>query len=144
MWLSSRRILIITTYYEIPTQLACAYLKGHLTGRELDWFEVLGYRVKEDNATDYAHLKQSLTEQLVPRGIGRKIGGRREVTTDNLTIADRRGNSTDLRVKVLRIIGDSRVDAEVVNRIIDSIIKAVDRVVRETVLSGFRMIKTDI
>ncbi|GFS80620.1 uncharacterized protein TNCV_3870391 [Trichonephila clavipes] len=24
------------TYYEIPTQLACAYLKGHLTGRALD------------------------------------------------------------------------------------------------------------
>ncbi|GFT64677.1 uncharacterized protein TNCV_4399581 [Trichonephila clavipes] len=35
------RIWIIT-YYEIPTQLACAYLKGHLTGRALDWFEVLG------------------------------------------------------------------------------------------------------
>ncbi|GFU30177.1 uncharacterized protein TNCV_3625121 [Trichonephila clavipes] len=49
-------------YYEIPTQLACAYLKGHLTGRALDWFEVLGYRVVEDKATDYAHLKQALTE----------------------------------------------------------------------------------
>ncbi|GFY35989.1 uncharacterized protein TNCV_4843611 [Trichonephila clavipes] len=24
------------TYYEIPTQLACAYLKGHLTGRAID------------------------------------------------------------------------------------------------------------
>ncbi|GFU51478.1 uncharacterized protein TNCV_81221 [Trichonephila clavipes] len=52
------------TYYEIPTQLACAYLKGHLTGRALDWFEVLGYRVVEDRATDYAHLKQALTEQF--------------------------------------------------------------------------------
>ncbi|GFS75920.1 uncharacterized protein TNCV_4665641 [Trichonephila clavipes] len=52
------------TYYEIPTQLACAYLKGHLTGRVLDWFEVLGYRVIEDKATDYAHLKQALTEQF--------------------------------------------------------------------------------
>ncbi|GFT34696.1 uncharacterized protein TNCV_1536281 [Trichonephila clavipes] len=30
------------TYYEIPTQLASAYLKGHLTGRALDWFAVLG------------------------------------------------------------------------------------------------------
>ncbi|GFT43012.1 hypothetical protein TNCV_2777701 [Trichonephila clavipes] len=29
----------------------------------------------------------------------------REVTTDTLSIADRRGNSIDLRVKVLRIIG---------------------------------------
>ncbi|GFW22161.1 uncharacterized protein TNCV_1632911 [Trichonephila clavipes] len=52
------------TYYEIPTQLACAYLKGNLTGRALDWFEVLGYRGVEDKATDYEHLKQALTEQF--------------------------------------------------------------------------------
>ncbi|GFX08102.1 uncharacterized protein TNCV_1237811 [Trichonephila clavipes] len=52
------------TYYEIPAQLACAYLKGHLAGRALDWFEVLGYRVVEDKATDYAHLKQALSEQF--------------------------------------------------------------------------------
>ncbi|GFX11063.1 uncharacterized protein TNCV_2246391 [Trichonephila clavipes] len=52
------------SYYEIPTQLACAYLKGHVTGRALDWFEVLGYRVVEDKATDYAHLKQALSEQF--------------------------------------------------------------------------------
>ncbi|GFX71080.1 uncharacterized protein TNCV_3648451 [Trichonephila clavipes] len=51
-------------YYEIPTQLACVYLKGHLTGRALDWFEVLGYRVVEDKTTDYAQLKQALTEQF--------------------------------------------------------------------------------
>ncbi|GFS55618.1 uncharacterized protein TNCV_131431 [Trichonephila clavipes] len=51
-------------YYEIPAQLACAYLKGHLKGRALDWFEVLGYRVIEDKATDYAHLKQALSEQF--------------------------------------------------------------------------------
>ncbi|GFT57537.1 uncharacterized protein TNCV_803861 [Trichonephila clavipes] len=36
----------------------------HLTGRSLDWFEVLGYRAVEDKATDYAHLKQALTEQF--------------------------------------------------------------------------------
>ncbi|GFT85246.1 uncharacterized protein TNCV_496991 [Trichonephila clavipes] len=52
------------TYYEIPTQLACAYLKGHLTVRALDWFEDLGYRVVEEKATDYAHLKQALSEQF--------------------------------------------------------------------------------
>ncbi|GFW69357.1 uncharacterized protein TNCV_487061 [Trichonephila clavipes] len=33
-------------------------------GRALDWFEVLGYRVVEDKVTDYAHLKQALTEQF--------------------------------------------------------------------------------
>ncbi|GFW03318.1 uncharacterized protein TNCV_464321 [Trichonephila clavipes] len=51
-------------YYEIPAQLACAYVKDHLKGRALDWFEVLGYRVIEDKATDYAHLKQALSEQF--------------------------------------------------------------------------------
>ncbi|GFW96546.1 uncharacterized protein TNCV_2846031 [Trichonephila clavipes] len=51
-------------YYEIPAQLECAYLKSHLKGRALDWFEVLGYRVIEDKATDYAHLKQALSEQF--------------------------------------------------------------------------------
>ncbi|GFV68421.1 retrovirus-related Pol polyprotein from transposon 17.6 [Trichonephila clavipes] len=190
------------TYYEIPTQLACAYLKGHFTGRALDWFEVLGYRVVEDKATDYAHLKQALIEQfpvvrnrseletrfyassqkhnqkpsdfvydllkihkilklemteeklldhvisrLEPQILDYVEAGkleRQEVTTDTLTIADRRGNSTDLKVKVLRIIGGSIVDAEVVNLIIDSIMKAVDRVVRGTGLSGVRMVKTGI
>ncbi|GFT96493.1 hypothetical protein TNCV_5021921 [Trichonephila clavipes] len=78
------------------------------------------------------------------QGIGSKIGERREVTTDTRTIADHGGSSIDLRVKVLRIIGDSMVDAEVVNRIKDSTIKAVDKVVRGIVLSGVRMIKTDI
>ncbi|GFT69006.1 uncharacterized protein TNCV_3033261 [Trichonephila clavipes] len=52
------------TYYEIPTQLACAYLKGHLTGKALDWFDVLGYKVVNENATDFTHLKQALTEQF--------------------------------------------------------------------------------
>ncbi|GFS66675.1 uncharacterized protein TNCV_229371 [Trichonephila clavipes] len=33
-------------------------------GRALDWFELLCYRVVEDKATDYAHLKQALTEQF--------------------------------------------------------------------------------
>ncbi|GFV67444.1 retrovirus-related Pol polyprotein from transposon opus [Trichonephila clavipes] len=51
-------------YYEIPAQLACAYLKVHLKGRALDWFEVLGYRVIEDKTTDYVHLKQALSEQF--------------------------------------------------------------------------------
>ncbi|GFW86928.1 uncharacterized protein TNCV_2810831 [Trichonephila clavipes] len=35
-----------------------------VTGWALDWFEVLGYRVVEDKATDYAHSKQALTEQF--------------------------------------------------------------------------------
>ncbi|GFS71737.1 uncharacterized protein TNCV_2995171 [Trichonephila clavipes] len=42
----------------------CAYLKGHLTGRALDWFDVLVYRALEEKATDYACLKEALMEQL--------------------------------------------------------------------------------
>ncbi|GFW96341.1 uncharacterized protein TNCV_1823741 [Trichonephila clavipes] len=38
--------------------------QSHLKGRALDWFEVLSYRVIEDKATDYAHLKQALSEQF--------------------------------------------------------------------------------
>ncbi|GFT27481.1 retrovirus-related Pol polyprotein from transposon 17.6 [Trichonephila clavipes] len=72
----------------------------------------------------------------------RRIGGIPELTTDNMSIADRRGNPTDLEVKVLVIIGGSIVDAEVVALIIDSVITVVDRVVRGTVLSGVRMVKT--
>ncbi|GFV67185.1 uncharacterized protein TNCV_3669401 [Trichonephila clavipes] len=34
------------------------------SGRALDWFKVLGYRVVEDKATDYVHLKQALSEQF--------------------------------------------------------------------------------
>ncbi|GFY01015.1 uncharacterized protein TNCV_1364201 [Trichonephila clavipes] len=33
-------------------------------GRPLDWYEVLAYRVVEDKATDFAHLKQALSEQF--------------------------------------------------------------------------------
>ncbi|GFY22614.1 uncharacterized protein TNCV_2178751 [Trichonephila clavipes] len=182
------------TYYEIPTQLACAYLNGHLTGRALDWFEFLGYRVLEVKATDYVHVKQALTEQFpvvrnrsvletrfyastqkhkqkpsdfvydllkihkqlkldmkeeklwyhIISRIRQEHWGRQEVTTDTLTIADCRENSTDLKIKVLRIIVGSIVDAKVINLMIDSIIKAVDRVVRGTVRSGVRMVKTGI
>ncbi|GFW26364.1 hypothetical protein TNCV_2172481 [Trichonephila clavipes] len=73
-----------------------------------------------------------------------KLGGKQEVTIDTRTIADHGESSIDLRVKVLRIIGDSMVDTEVVNWIIDSTIKAVNKVVQAIVLSGVRMIETDI
>ncbi|GFX96163.1 uncharacterized protein TNCV_2290521 [Trichonephila clavipes] len=52
------------------------YLKGHLKGRALDWFEVLGYRVIEDKTTDYAHLKQALSEQF-PVVRNRNVGGKK-------------------------------------------------------------------
>ncbi|GFW42057.1 uncharacterized protein TNCV_1905151 [Trichonephila clavipes] len=240
------------TYYEIPAQLACAYLKGHLKGRALDWFEVLGYRVIEDKATDYAHLKQALSEQfpvvrnkseletrfysssqrrdqqpsdfiyellkihkvlklemseeklidhvvsrlepqildygevrhplntanllqivdkyaknvlcldrsevrvwdlkvqtlmktivLIP-GIDKKIGGKTEIMRDTPIIADHKESLIDSKTKVSQIIGDSRVDAEVDNRISDSTIRAIDKVGREIVHFGVNMNEVDI
>ncbi|GFS95668.1 uncharacterized protein TNCV_886221 [Trichonephila clavipes] len=52
------------THYEIPTQLAYAYLKCHLTGRALDWFDVLRYKFLDEKATDYANLKEALMEHF--------------------------------------------------------------------------------
>ncbi|GFU13629.1 DDE_3 domain-containing protein [Trichonephila clavipes] len=65
-------------------------------------------------------------------------------TKGNNRYADHGDSSKDLRVKVLGIIGDSMVDAEGVKQIIHSTIKAVDKLVREIMLSGVRMIETDI
>ncbi|GFW31284.1 uncharacterized protein TNCV_2578651 [Trichonephila clavipes] len=71
----------ILTYYEIYTQHACVYLKNHLTGRALDWFEVLGYRVVADKASDYAHLKQAFS--LEPKILD-YVEVRNPQTTSNL------------------------------------------------------------
>ncbi|GFV65593.1 uncharacterized protein TNCV_778791 [Trichonephila clavipes] len=51
-------------FYEIPANLACAYLKDHLRGRALDWFEVIGYSLVQGTATNFAHLKQALKENF--------------------------------------------------------------------------------
>ncbi|GFY32878.1 hypothetical protein TNCV_4025021 [Trichonephila clavipes] len=69
-------------------------------------------------------------------GIGRRIGGIPKLTTNILTIVDRRGSATNLKVKVLGIIGGSIDAAEVVNVIIDSIIKVVDRGFKERCFKG--------
>ncbi|GFV20416.1 uncharacterized protein TNCV_4141771 [Trichonephila clavipes] len=54
-----------TSYYEMPTNLACAYLKGHLVGRVQGWFEVLGYSYVRGTTTNFAQLKESLTESFL-------------------------------------------------------------------------------
>ncbi|GFT71648.1 uncharacterized protein NPIL_489861 [Nephila pilipes] len=52
------------SYFEIPTNLACAYLKSHLIGRAKDWFEVIGSSYLTGTATDFAQLKQALTNSF--------------------------------------------------------------------------------
>ncbi|GFX67840.1 uncharacterized protein TNCV_1565411 [Trichonephila clavipes] len=51
-------------YYEIPANLDCAYLKGHLKGQAQDWFEVIGYLYVSGTATDFAQLKEALMENF--------------------------------------------------------------------------------
>ncbi|GFX35537.1 uncharacterized protein TNCV_103441 [Trichonephila clavipes] len=69
------------TYNEIPTQLACAYLKGHLTGRALDWFEVISRL--EPQILDYVEVRNPQTtsnllqiiDKYEERFLNRKIRG---------------------------------------------------------------------
>ncbi|GFS91809.1 hypothetical protein NPIL_583671 [Nephila pilipes] len=47
-------------FHEIPANLACAYLKGHLIGKVRDWFQIIGSSYVTGTATDFAQLKQAL------------------------------------------------------------------------------------
>ncbi|GFY03810.1 uncharacterized protein TNCV_1195901 [Trichonephila clavipes] len=47
---------------EIPSDLSCAYLKGHLLGRALDWYQIFGSALVQNTATDFAQLKAALSE----------------------------------------------------------------------------------
>ncbi|GFW93692.1 uncharacterized protein TNCV_4542191 [Trichonephila clavipes] len=49
---------------EIPSDLACAYLKGHLLGRARDWYEIFVSALVQNTATDFAQLKSALTKTL--------------------------------------------------------------------------------
>ncbi|GFV12223.1 hypothetical protein TNCV_1537201 [Trichonephila clavipes] len=76
--------------------------------------------------------------------IDRKIEGKSEIMRDTPIIADHKENLIDSKTKVLQIIGDSRVDAKVNNRISDSTIRAVDKVGREIVHFEVKMNEVDI
>ncbi|GFW85289.1 uncharacterized protein TNCV_3250261 [Trichonephila clavipes] len=47
---------------EIPSDLSCAYLKGHLLGRALDWYKIFGSALVQNTATDIAQLKAALSK----------------------------------------------------------------------------------
>ncbi|GFX62623.1 hypothetical protein TNCV_4867831 [Trichonephila clavipes] len=80
---------------------------------------------------------------LIP-GIDKKIGGKTEIMRDTPIIADHKENLIDSKTKVSQIIGDSRVNAKVDNRISDSTIRAHDKVGREIVHFGVKMNEVDI
>ncbi|GFW95223.1 uncharacterized protein TNCV_314261 [Trichonephila clavipes] len=47
---------------EIPSDLSCAYLKGHLLGRALDWYQIFGSKLVQITATDFTQLKAALSK----------------------------------------------------------------------------------
>ncbi|PRD25087.1 UNVERIFIED_CONTAM: hypothetical protein NCL1_41904 [Trichonephila clavipes] len=44
---------------EIPSDLSCAYLKGHLLGRAQKWYQIFGFASVQNTATDFAQLKMA-------------------------------------------------------------------------------------
>ncbi|GFU90300.1 uncharacterized protein TNCV_2717581 [Trichonephila clavipes] len=103
--------------------------------------EIFLNRMTRDPSHDFRSANHSVTNQFTNRNRHENSRGTK-VNNRYYDISGQQRESTDLEVKVLVIIAGSIVDAEVINLIIDSIIIAVDRVVRGTVLLGVRMVKT--
>ncbi|GFS78265.1 uncharacterized protein TNCV_3172201 [Trichonephila clavipes] len=51
-------------FFEIPRDLACAYLKGHLLGIARYWFDIFGSALVQNTATDFEQLKVALTKNF--------------------------------------------------------------------------------
>ncbi|GFX54151.1 uncharacterized protein TNCV_2337871 [Trichonephila clavipes] len=45
-----------------PSDLSCAYLKGHLLGRALDWYQIFGSTLVQNTATEITQLKAALSK----------------------------------------------------------------------------------
>ncbi|GFU72088.1 uncharacterized protein TNCV_4699281 [Trichonephila clavipes] len=46
----------------ISSDLSYAYLKGHLLGRALDWYQIFGSTLVQNTATDFAQLESALSK----------------------------------------------------------------------------------
>ncbi|GFS49586.1 uncharacterized protein TNCV_821301 [Trichonephila clavipes] len=49
---------------EIPSDLSCAYIKGHLLGRALNWYKIFGSMLVHNTATNFAQLKAALPKSF--------------------------------------------------------------------------------
>ncbi|GFU78789.1 uncharacterized protein TNCV_4791751 [Trichonephila clavipes] len=52
-------------WLEPPSDLACAYLKGHLLEWAWDWYEIFGSALVQNTATDFAQSKSALTKTFL-------------------------------------------------------------------------------
>ncbi|GFV54276.1 uncharacterized protein TNCV_4365511 [Trichonephila clavipes] len=50
---------------EIPNDLSCAYLKGHLLGRAQDCYQIFGSTLVQNTATDFVQLKMALSKAFL-------------------------------------------------------------------------------
>ncbi|GFX74126.1 uncharacterized protein TNCV_490901 [Trichonephila clavipes] len=53
-----------TKLLEIPSDLSCAYLKGHLLGRARNWYDIFGSALLKNTAMDFAQLKVAVTKNF--------------------------------------------------------------------------------
>ncbi|GFU77245.1 uncharacterized protein TNCV_4126221 [Trichonephila clavipes] len=49
---------------EIPSDLSCAYLKGHLLGRALDWYQIFRIRVSAEYNHGLRAAESSIVESI--------------------------------------------------------------------------------
>ncbi|GFU88291.1 uncharacterized protein TNCV_846841 [Trichonephila clavipes] len=47
---------------EIPSDFWCVYLKGHLLGRTIYWFQIFGSELVRNTATNFTQLKAALSK----------------------------------------------------------------------------------
>ncbi|GFX51182.1 uncharacterized protein TNCV_2735331 [Trichonephila clavipes] len=47
---------------QIPSDLSCAYLKGHLMGRALDWYQIFESALVQNTAKDFAQQKAAFSK----------------------------------------------------------------------------------
>ncbi|GFX85904.1 uncharacterized protein TNCV_2473061 [Trichonephila clavipes] len=60
---------------EIPSDLSCAYLKGHLLGTALDWYQIFGSKLVQNTATYFTQLKAASSKAF------RAIQNKKEIET---------------------------------------------------------------
>ncbi|GFX61700.1 uncharacterized protein TNCV_2591431 [Trichonephila clavipes] len=49
-------------FLDIPSDLSCPYLKGHLLGRAQNWYQIFGSVLVQNTATDSSQLKAALSK----------------------------------------------------------------------------------
>ncbi|GFV96589.1 uncharacterized protein TNCV_3260531 [Trichonephila clavipes] len=82
---------------EIPSDLSCAYLKGHLLGRAQDWYQIFGTALVQNTATDFEQLKAALSKAFLA------IQNRKDLETRFYTSQQRQNQGpTDFVYDVLK------------------------------------------